>query len=795
MLLNYFKISFRNLLKKKAYSFINIAGLAVGIACCITILLYVQFEFSYDTFHEHSDRIYRVQRSHSGSGGPREYRAPVNYALAPILKENFPQAEQVVRLAKMEEKVTVENAVFMEPRFFYADPSVFEVFSIKTLIGNPETALSQPMSMVLTKRTAQKYFGTQNPVGEFITVDDEKVFTVTGVVEELPDNSHFHFDFLASLESTRNWLPDVMYEQWGNLWNYTYLLMEEGAEVEEFQRQLNPTIAKFSPPALEQFEAKFYLLPMEDIHLYSQTPSEIEAGGNALFVYVFMAVAVLVLAIACFNFINLTTARSSWRAREVGMRKVLGAHRGNLIRQFIGESLLVAFFGLLLAILLVELALPYLNEFLDKNLILNLFEEPSIMVSMFLILLTVGLLAGSYPAFVLSSFSTSKVLKGRISPGDQAGGDTLRNGLVIFQFTISTVLIVGTIVVYSQLQFIKNRNLGFDKEQIAIIKINQSSKINQQLDLVKQRFERHSNVLGVSASSDAIPTALNSWRVYVSGRPADSYELLNVLAVDDEFFEVLDIPFVSGRSFSIERGTDQAEAVILNEKAVEHFRFSNPLNESLVFYEQAYSIIGVAKNFHYNSLHDDIEPVAFVFYPDWFDNLYVKVAPEDISATISSLEQDWNAAFPSWPFEFHFLDDAFNQQYRAEEKLGQLIGVFSVLAIFVACLGLFGLASFTTEQRFKEIGIRKVLGASISSILGLLSIRYLYLMLISFAVAVPVSYFAMNSWLQGFSYKVAISPTVFLVAVLIIATIALLTVSYQAIKAARMNPIDSLRSE
>lgn len=799
MLKNYLKIAFRNLLRKKGYSFINIAGLAVGIACCIIILLYVQKELRYDTFHEHSDRIYRVHRTHTGSGGSDLRHALSNFVMAPILEENNPDIIEAVRLAPQEEKVSYGNDVFKETRFFYTESSFFDIFTVKMLAGNPENALSDPFSVVLTRETARKYFGTQNPIGKqlSITRDEEYLYTVTGVVEEFPESSHIQFDFLANIESTRNWFSEEMYNQWGNMWMYTYVLVEPGTDISGLERQLKPVISSLGPPELEQFNIRFTFFPLEDIHLYSNTNSELSAGGNAVFIYVFMAVAVIVLAIACFNFINLATARSTWRAKEVGMRKALGAHRGNLVKQFIGESFLISLLSLLLAIGIVELILPYINSFIGSSLELQPFENLYIFSGLLAIILLVGFLAGSYPAFVLSSFQPSRVLKGDTSLGNQNMTTTFRKSLVVLQFTLTTILIIGALVIYSQLDFIKNKDLGLSNDRVLIVNLDNSPG-QDKIDLLKQTFLQEPSVLGISAASDALPDELNSWRVRLTKSPENSTELLKVMAVDQEFFDLLNIPVERGRVFSRDRSDDESSSVVLNQAAVRHFGLNGGAVGTGFYFEtmdMQKDVIGVVNDFHTKSLYNEIIPVSFHLYPSWYDQLYIKIDADDISTTIASLQEQWESIVPDWPFEYNFMDDAFDRQYRKDEKLAQLIGLFSMLAIFVACLGLLGLASFTIERRFKEIGIRKVLGATSFNIVSLLSQDYIYLVLISLVLATPVSLLLLKQWLANFSYQISIGPSYFISAGLIVLGVALFTVSWQSFRAVTMNPVDSLRNE
>ncbi len=795
MIKNYFKIAYRGFLKRKSYSFINLFGLSTGIACCILILLFVTDELSYDLFHENSDRIVRIQRQQINNAGDVTKTAAINYSVADLVQEHITDVETVTRISKREVRVKSEDQVFTESGFLFAEPSFFDVFSVRLLSGNTETSLNSPMSVVLTPEMAKKYFGEVSPIGQTLTINDEYLFTVTGIAKEMPGNSHFHYDFIASMESTKSMFPNSMFEHWGNIWVYTYALMRDGADVTNLQNELDQIVNEFGPPALAQFGVSFYLQPFSEIYFYSKTDSEIEPSGNALFVYVFLVVAVLILLIACFNFINLSTARSSWRAKEVGVRKVLGASRRSLVRQFLSESILYSFIAFLMAILFIEFSLPSINGFLAKDLSLNLFSNIPLLIGFISLFLFVGLFAGSYPSFILSAFTPSKALKGN-SKSEGGFNTYLRKGLVVFQFSISTILIVGTMVVYTQIQFIQNKDIGLNKDQVIILKLNNPESRNQTGSL-KQTLLSNSNILGVAGVSDELPTSLNSWRVRKAGTNEETDELLKIMAVDPDFFDVLDIELVSGRNFSEERTSDLSSAVILNQTAVEHFGFQKPVGEQLYFSttDRSTEVIGISQDFHNQSLHSDIIPIAFHFYPSWIDNLYIKVSADNLQETIAGIESQWKSSYPGFPFEYKFLDNSFEQLYQADQKLGVLIGIFSLLAIVIASLGLLGLASFTTELRFKEIGVRKVLGASISDILQLLSKDYLLLLVISLLIAIPSAYFIMQSWLTNFTYRISFSPLLFAGAGIITVLIALFAVSTQSIKAATMNPVDTLKSE
>lgn len=798
MLSNYLKIALRTLARRKGYAFINISGLAIGISCCLMIFMYVHDEYSYDTFHENGDRVYRVYRQQTNSGSGTSTFANSNYALAPLLEENYQQIEKATRISRRSRtQIEFEDKRFTEPNFYFAEASFFDLFDVEFLAGDPETALSGPGMVLVTPETARKYFGSANPVGKTLTIRDEYPLVVTGIIRKFPGNAHFNYDMIASMETTRQWFGESMFEHWGNLWIHTYVLLSEGSDAASLEEQFPDFVKAFAPPGAQQFNLELHLQKLTDIHLHSNFTSELEPGGNALLVVVFVIVAIIILAIASFNFINLSTARSAWRAKEVGIRKVAGAFRSSLIKQFIGESLLITLIAIGVSLILIEVSLPYFNAFTGKELALGFNSGAIIWGALFLILLVVGIASGSYPAFFLSSFQPVTVLKGRGSTGDHKKASLLRKGLVVFQFGISTALIIGTIIIYQQLDFVKNSDLGFDKEQVLVTRIPRAMD-HDKAALVKQRFSANSNVLSASIASDDFPSSLNSWRVRKPGSAPSDVELIDVLAVDHDYLKTLDIKLKDGRDFSKDLATDTTRAVIINEAAAAHFGYPSAVGEELLFESSGrttMTIIGVVEDFHYSSLHEEIAPVTLHLYPQWSNLLFLKISSNDLSGALAYMESEWAGISPEQPFDYYFMDESFDLAYRSEEKLGQLVSFFSFLAIFIASLGLFGLASFTAEQRTREIGIRKVLGASVASILKLLSKDYALLIIVSFSISIPVSLLVMNYWLDNFAYSVGLNPVIFIVAALAILTITIFTVGYQSAKTAFMNPVDSLKTE
>ncbi|NIR49132.1 FtsX-like permease family protein [candidate division KSB1 bacterium] len=798
MLKNYLVIAFRNFFKQKGSAFINVLGLAVGIACCLFILLYVKDELSYDRFHKRSDDIYRVVRTSS---------AMTCAPLAPAMVDAFPVVQKAIRI--MPDDMSISRGRekrFKEDRVFFVEPEFFNIFSFPLIKGNPETVLDDPQSLVITEEMAQKYFGNENPVGQVLTVHGEEVLDlkVTGIVESAPANSHFHFDFLLSFKLVEMFSGRM--DNWSTNWLYTYLLLDEGASARNLQVQLPDFFETHTGKAWNYFRIQ----PLTDIHLYSDVSWEIEPQSSIKYVYTFSAIAILILLIACINFMNLATARSANRAQEVGMRKVLGAHRRQLIKQFIGESFLMTFMALLLALLLVEMFLPTFNYLSGKALSFSLFENKVLLLALLAIALFVGLVAGSYPAFFLSTFQPVKVLKGRLGREDGTSGAKLRKVLVVLQFVISVFLIIGTAVVYSQLSYMQNKRLGFEKEQVVVLPIEDDS-LTEDSEFVKTELLQHPDVVTATASDNVPGRGVSDFPYRLEGAQGEEdmwKAVWDTYFVDADFIETLDIELKAGRTFSKERATD-SESFILNETAVKKAvdlygeTWSSPIGKQLDFYTPGQSgwevskqgtVIGVVKNFHYRSLHETIGPLVIQTAKSP-DQLLIKIRASEISSTLGFLKQNVDAFFPGQPFEYYFLDSHFDQLYRSEQRLGEIFKYFAFLAIFIACLGLFGLAAYTAEQRTKEIGIRKVLGASVAGIVGLLSKDFVKMVLIANVIAWPIAWYAMHRWLQNFAYRIDIDWFVFALAGGLALIIALATVSSQAIKAALINPVESLRYE
>lgn len=787
MLKNYLKIALRNLRRYAGYSFISITGLAVGIACCGLLMLYVQHEMSFDRFHERAQQIYRVSTMESDEGN-MQHRATSPIRLSPALREDFPEVVEAIRIRPYSSRlVAVEDARFTEERSMMADASLFEAFSFPLVKGNPATALTAPFSVVISESLAAKYFGKEDPFGQTLTIDQYD-YRITGILEEIPPNSHLQFDFVVSWSTWRALRGDEHMDEIEQRWQastLTYILLAASSSPAALEEKLTEYVNQRveDPELLFQFR----LQPLTSIYLHSNLAYETRTTGDLTQIYLLSAIAFFILLLACINFVNLTTARSVRRAREVGVRKVTGAYREQLIRQFLGESLLISVIALLLAMALVELFLPTFNVLVQKELATDYRNSLAVVLGLVGLTLFVGIAAGSYPAFFLSRFNPVQVLKGSLGTSSRS---LLRKVLVVFQFAVSIVLIAGTLVVQNQLAYISDKQLGFDKEHIVVIRSRDFRAFSSQYGAFKQEVLKHPNIQMVTAS-----TAMGALGA-LAPLPTAEEEHLNArwIGVDYDYIETLGMKLAAGRSFSRGVASDAREAFILNIAAVQAFGWNRDtvVGTTFRFNGREATVIGIVEDFHSASLHERIEPTV-LYISRTRPYISVKIDPEDIAGTLSYLSKTWQTFAPDWPFEYSFLDEEVDKLYRAEQRFGQFFRSASFLAIVIACLGLFGLAAFMAEQHTKEIGIRKVLGASTSSIVMLLSNDFIKLVGVAFVVATPIAYLAMNQWLEGFVYRVETGVSVFVLAGSLALLIALLTVSYQSIRAALADPVESLR--
>lgn len=809
MLKNHIKIAVRNLWKKKFYSLINVLGLAVGIFCCIFIFLYVQDELSYDKFNTHSDRIYRVA-SDITFGGNHFELATAPAPMAYTLKDDFPEVREVTRFNNQGDYlVRYKEQVFKEDNVVFADSTIFKVFTFQFIEGDPSTALTAPHSVVITQTAAEKYFGSEDPLGKTLRFDNSSDMTVTGVVKDLPQNSHFHFPIYVSMST----FADSKNTWWlSNNYN-TYLLLAEGTDAAEFEQKLNNHVLKnyVLPQALQLLnvteediassgtDIHYYLQPLTDIHLYSNLTVELGVNGSIQYVYIFSAIAIFILLIACINFMNLSTARSAGRAREVGVRKVLGSGKSSLIGQFLFESVLLSMIAFLIAMAGVQIAMPYFNELSGKSFDPALFTNPELMIFLIASSLMIGLLAGIYPAFFLSSFQPVKVLKGSVSQG--AKSKKLRSGLVVTQFAISIILIIGTVVIYQQLQFVQQKNPGYEKSQVLIVE--NAYGLEQNLPVFKENMKRLPQVENVTISSFLpVPSSRTDTPFYTGSQMTNENSVsMQIWNVDYDYIPTLKMEMADGRNFSRDMGTDSS-AIVINQKAADLFGFENPIGEEIRTLNEfgedegytAYHVIGVVEDFHFESMHQNIGALGLRLGRS-SGLAAIRFDAAGASEIIQTARREWDKLAPDQPFSYTFMNSSFESMYRAEQRMGTIMTIFSALAIFVAYLGLFAMAAFSAEQRTKEIGVRKVLGATVTDIVSLLSKDYILLVLIGFAIAVPIAWYTMSGWLRDFAYRIDINIWMFIGAGAVTLVIALLTVSWQSIKAALMNPVKSLRNE
>lgn len=810
MIKNYLKIAWRNLVRNKTFSIINIVGLATGLACFILIALYVTDELNYDRHNEKADRIYRVN-SDIRFGGTDLKLAVNSDMMGATLKKDYPQVEQYVRFYNSTgSKLVKKNKEFInEPAVTHADSTLFDVFTLPAITGDTKNALNEPNTVVITQSTANKYFGTTDVVGQTIETNENNstLYKVTAVIRDIPRNSHFNFDFIFSMDN-------VEYG-WGNFLSHnfqTYILLKPGTDSKAFEKNFTQLIDKYILPQAKQFmqinsmeefaktgnKLEYSLMPMTDIHLRSDRFPELGVNSNIQYIYIFSAVALFILLIACVNFMNLSTARSANRAKEVGIRKVLGTQKKSLIGQFLTESILMVFAGLILALLLVWFSISYFNDISGKSLAMTELFKPGYLLFLFLIPFVVGGLAGSYPAFFLSSFQPVNVLKGKINKGFRK--NTLRSGLVVFQFFTSIVLIIGTIVVFRQLNFIQNKKIGFNKDQVLVI--NGTAVMGSNTDAFKNEIAKMS---GVKAASFAgylpVSNSSRSDNTFSTEAVMDEKNGFNmqVWNIEYDYIPTLGMEILKGRNFSKAFGIDST-GIIINESTAKLIGYDDPIGKKLYSSDgnagnnTAYTIIGVVKNFNFESLRQNIGPLCMrLGFNKWATAF--KVSAGDVQGLVKNIESKWKSMAPGMPFSYQFLDEAFDNMYRAEQRIGKVALSFAILAILIACLGLFGLATYMAEQRTKEIGVRKVLGASVPDIISMLSKDFVKLVLIAAVIAFPVAWFAMNKWLQEFAYRIDIGWWVFMIAGLAAIVIALVTVSFQAIKAAIANPVKSLRTE
>lgn len=785
MIKNYLKIAFRNIKRHKGYSFINITGLAIGMACCLLISIWILDELSYDKFHENADTLYRVEENQHYSG--RVFHVNVTpYPLAPALKEEIPEiidAARYVRAGGM--LFRYGDKVFFEDDVRAVDPSFLQMFTFPLLKGEKASALDSPYCLVISEDIAKKYFGDENPLGKVISINNQYEFTVKGVMRNVPHNSYLQFDIL---------IPYEFLEKTGRTSDHfdsnsilTVVQIQKNASLQ----QVNEKILGFIRTRVPDSKTDLELMPYTRIYLHAYSGYGKDAGAIQ-YVYIFSIIALFVLLIACINFMNLSTARSANRAKEVGLRKVVGALKHHLIRQFYGESVVFAFIALFFALIIVTILLPVFSNLSAKELSWGVAGIGTILIGLLAMTLFTGLVAGSYPALFLSGFQPVKVLKGSLKSG--AGSSRFRKILVVTQFTLSIGLIIGTVVTSKQLIYMKNRKLGWDKEHLVYIPLR--ADIKKSYKPLKEELIKDSRILSVTGT-EQLPSDIgsNSSGSDWEGKDPDFSLLIGTNSVGFDFTETLKIEMAEGRGFSKEFLSDLEKNFIINEELAKIMDKDSVVGERFEFMGVEGKIVGVMKDFHYQPVHYKIEPLAFLVAPERVNYMLIRIPPERVTDSLQFIEERWNQIIPNYPFEYRFLDERFDRMYRTEERMGTLLQYFAVLAVFIACLGLFGLASFTAEQRTKEIGIRKVLGASIPQISVLLCREFFMLVLLANVIAWPLAYFVMKNWLQNYAYRTSLGLIVFAAALGMALVVSILSVGFQAIKAAIANPANSLRYE
>lgn len=786
MFKNYLTITLRNLKKNITFSALNIIGLAVGMAAFIMILLYVRNELSYDKHHENADRIYRVIR---------EGRAFTPAPLGPELMEKIPEVESAARIIRSNDTlVSYREDNYLEQEFYWADPELLRIFAIPFVRGNPETALNDPFAIVLSQKATKKYFGDEDPLGNILQVSERYQFKVTGVFADMPANSHFVMDVVVPY-ATYFQITSNDITGWRSNFSYTYFLLRTGANPQETEDKIHTFIVTPLYKAAggkEPYPKYFFTQPITEIHLHSHLEQEIGVNNDMKYIILFTSVAFLILFIACINYMNLATARSLRRGKEVGMRKVVGARKGQLIAQFLGESVMMAVLAMVFSLMIAMAALPAFNNLVQRRLRLNPISDPQLFFGLVVITLLVGLFAGSYPALRMSGFRPIAVLSGAFSRSP--GGLSLRNVLVLFQFAITIGLIVCTIAVREQLEFIKTVDVGYEREQIITLPARAGS-VRRNIQSIRTALQQSSDILAVSTSgrlpNDIDTFTSRDW----TGRNPDEPIPIYYNTADYDYIDLFGMQIVEGRNFSRDFPSDESGAFLVNEKAVQVADWDDPIGREFTHGSGRGEIVGIIKDFHLHSLHRPIAPLYIFLNPRDFSNLAIKIRSADIPATIDFVEGVMKRFSPDTPFSYSFFDEVFERAYFTEQRMGRVFGAFSILAIFIACLGLFGLTAFAAEQRTKEIGIRKVLGASDAKIFLLLSREFLRWVLLANLIAWPLAYFVMHNWLEKFAYRIQVGIAAFLISGATALLVAYLTVSYQSLKSARANPADSLRYE
>ncbi len=795
MLRNLIKIALRNLLKDKGYSAINIAGLTIGITCSLFLLMYILDELSYDKYHTNANNIYRIVSNIKETDNAFTW-AVVQQPLAVELRDNYPEVKDVVRFDGMNRTLYKNgDKQFYENDFYLADSTVFDMFTYEFLAGDPSTALDQPFSMVLTEAIAKKYFANpREALNQTLINAQEETFKITGVIKDVPLNSHFRFSALAS-ESTRK-----QQGSWGGFGITTYIQLPQGYDLNKIQKSLDKIVKEKVNPIFEQagVKVKYELQRITDIHLYSKIQDEAEAGGDISYIYIFSAVAAFMLIIACINYMNLATARSTNRAKEVGLRKVMGSQRYQLMAQFLTESLMVATLSLIFSIILIYAFLPSFNILANKQLPISFLFQKPVALSLVGIILLTGILGGSYPAFYLSGFSPVNVLKGSLAK--KGGSTAFRKSLVVAQFGLSIFMLISTLVVFDQLQFLREKDLGFNKENVLRLSVD-NREAQKKLGAFTEQLKKLPLVVAVGRANASPGEGIGKSLLKVEDAEGKMVDRgVDLYGADFDFVDAMGMTVVKGRGFSKNNPGDTTFSILVNESMVSRMGWKDPIGKRFTGggpkSQFDKKVVGVIKDYNQNSLYDEIEPLI-IYVSKNINYVFVRLAPGDLHASVATVEKEWKQTFPSLPFEYIFLNENLDSQYKADEKRSQIFTAFSGLTVVIACLGLLGLAAYTTEQRTKEIGVRKVIGASVNSLVVLVSKEFFVLVALGTLLAFPAAWYFTDRWLQNFAYRIELSHewTTFLFSSLLAFVITLITVGYHVVRAAVSNPVNALRDE
>jgi putative ABC transport system permease protein len=791
MFTNTFKIAVRNLIRDLSYSIVNILGLTIGITGSLFLIFYIYDDLSFDRYHEKADRIFRISSRISEPDDAFNW-AVTQVPLAPQIKQDYPEVEEATRLIQSGRHLyKYEEKEFFEEEVSYADSTVFNIFTWPLVEGDPRTALTSPNSIVLTRSFSERYFGKESPVGKVLQREDNNSYTVTGLIEDIPKTSNYRFSALIS----RNSLPED-YGSWGSFHIYTYILLREGADYKALEAKLPEMYKNYMAEIFERMGINivYELLPIIRIHLYSDFEGEPVAVGNVQFIYIFLVIIVFLLTIASINYMNLATARSTKRSKEVGIRKVAGSSRSALIRQFLAESLVLTIISLVISLLLCYLLLPTFNNISGKFIDFSIITNPVILLCLFTVIIFTGLAGGSYPALLLSGFNPVEILRGQLRISGSSL--TVRKILVIIQFTLSTAMVISTWIVYNQLNYLKNKDLGFTKENVITLRLTTREMVKN-LPVFKETLLTKPGILSVGSANNNVGYGTPKTIIRVETGDGMVERGINNFQADHDFIRSLGITILKGRDFSEDIPSDTIKGVIINETLAKRLNWDDPIGKKVQFFRDTTSfatVVGLIKDYQQFGLYNEMESLMLLYYPTCF-MVFIKTDGNNMDDKIEFIKEKWNELYPSLPFEYRLLENEFDEQFQADEKRGIIYAFFAILTVLIACLGLFGLASFVTEQRTKEVGIRKVFGANISDIVDLMLRSYLFLVGISILVASAISYYFATKWLESFVYRTEIRWTTFLLAALITIVITLITVSLHTIRAGNLNPAESLRNE